>query len=157
VVNLGMIQKFVDAGKLDAGSEITEDALVASGVVRRKLDGVRVLAKGDVTPKLTLSVTGASKVGRCGGRKGRRKSLKTALRLRRNNPLGRHCCGRDVAAYITRISQAPPGPEIDLGGARLNRGPHGICSGTNGREHELGDASARRRNCVSASSSRSAF
>lgn len=61
VVNLGLIQKFVDAGKLDAGNTITEDALVASGLVRRKLDGIRVLAKGEVTAKLTLDVTGASK------------------------------------------------------------------------------------------------
>lgn len=61
VVNLGLIQKFVDAGKLDAKSAITEDALIASGLVRRKLDGIRVLAKGDVTAKLTLEVTGASK------------------------------------------------------------------------------------------------
>jgi large subunit ribosomal protein L15 len=60
VVNLGLIQKFVDAGKLDASAEINEDVLVASGLVRRKLDGVRVLAKGDVTAKLTIAVTGAS-------------------------------------------------------------------------------------------------
>jgi large subunit ribosomal protein L15 len=61
VVNLGLIQKFVDEGKIDASAAITEDVLVASGLVRRKLDGVRVLAKGDVTAKLDLSVTGASK------------------------------------------------------------------------------------------------
>jgi large subunit ribosomal protein L15 len=61
VVNLGVIQKFVEAGKLDAKSEITEDVLVASGLVRRKLDGIRVLAKGEITSKLKLSVTGASK------------------------------------------------------------------------------------------------
>jgi large subunit ribosomal protein L15 len=61
VVNLGLIEKFVEAGKLDAKAEITEDALVASGLVRRKLDGIRVLAKGDVTSRLTISVTGASK------------------------------------------------------------------------------------------------
>ncbi|MCQ0090439.1 50S ribosomal protein L15 [Roseovarius sp. M141] len=61
VVNLGLIQKFIDAGSLDVGSAITEDALIASGLVRRKLDGVRVLAKGDVTSKITLEVTGASK------------------------------------------------------------------------------------------------
>lgn len=61
VVNLDLIQKFVDAGKIDAKVEITEDALVASGLVRRKLDGVRVLAKGDVNAKLTISVTGASR------------------------------------------------------------------------------------------------
>jgi large subunit ribosomal protein L15 len=61
VVNLGLIQKFVDAKKIDAGAAITEDVLVASGLVRRKLDGIRVLAKGDVTAKLNLEVTGASK------------------------------------------------------------------------------------------------
>ena len=60
VVNLGLIQKFVDAGKLDAKSEITEDAIVAAGVTSRKLDGIRVLAKGEVKAKLTLVVTGAS-------------------------------------------------------------------------------------------------
>ena len=61
VVNLGLIQKFVEAGKLDASAEISEDALVASGLVRRKLDGVRILAKGDISAKVKLSVPGASK------------------------------------------------------------------------------------------------
>ncbi|MCC1482512.1 50S ribosomal protein L15 [Roseibaca sp. Y0-43] len=61
VVNLGLIEKFIGEGKLDAKATITEDALVASGLVRRKLDGVRVLAKGEITSKVTLEVTGASK------------------------------------------------------------------------------------------------
>ena len=61
VVNLGLIQKFIDAKKIDAKKPITEDVLIESGLVRRKLDGIRVLAKGDVTSKLTLEVTGASK------------------------------------------------------------------------------------------------
>ena len=61
VVNLGLIQKFVDAGKLDGKKEITEEMLVACGLVRRKLDGIRVLAKGAVTAKLKLAVTGASR------------------------------------------------------------------------------------------------
>ncbi|EAQ23627.1 MULTISPECIES: 50S ribosomal protein L15 [unclassified Roseovarius] len=61
VINLGLIQKFVEAGKIDATAPITEDALVASGLVRRKLDGIRVLNKGDVTLKLTIQVTGASR------------------------------------------------------------------------------------------------
>jgi large subunit ribosomal protein L15 len=60
VVNLGLIQKFVTEGKLDGAQPITEDVLIASGLVRRKLDGIRVLAKGDVTQALTLNVTGAS-------------------------------------------------------------------------------------------------
>ncbi|MEM6609563.1 MAG: 50S ribosomal protein L15 [Pseudomonadota bacterium] len=61
VVNVGLIEKFVEAGKIDGKAEITEDTLVASGLVRRKLDGIRVLAKGDVSSKLTITVTGASK------------------------------------------------------------------------------------------------
>ncbi|QRZ13632.1 50S ribosomal protein L15 [Paracoccus methylovorus] len=61
VVNLGQLQAFVDAGKLDAKSDVTEDALVAAGVIRRKLDGVRVLAKGEITVALNLTVAGASK------------------------------------------------------------------------------------------------
>ncbi|KPA20802.1 50S ribosomal protein L15 [Shimia sp. SK013] len=61
VVNLGLIQKFVDEKKLDAKAAITEDALIASGLVRRKKDGIRVLAKGEVSAKLTIEVTGASK------------------------------------------------------------------------------------------------
>ncbi|MEI4233039.1 50S ribosomal protein L15 [Roseovarius sp. D22-M7] len=60
VVNLGLIQKFVDAGKIDASAPITEDVLVGSGLLRRKRDGVRILAKGDVSAKLDLQVTGAS-------------------------------------------------------------------------------------------------
>jgi len=60
-VNLGLIQKFVDAGKLDIKAVITEDALLAAGVVRRKRDGIRILAKGDVSAKMNLDVTGASK------------------------------------------------------------------------------------------------
>ncbi|WP_272009741.1 50S ribosomal protein L15 [Roseovarius sp. ZX-A-9] len=61
VVNLGLIQKFIDEKKLDASAAITEEALLASGLVRRTLDGVRVLAKGDISAKVTLEVTGASK------------------------------------------------------------------------------------------------
>ncbi|MEM8697569.1 MAG: 50S ribosomal protein L15 [Pseudomonadota bacterium] len=61
VINLGNIQSFIDAGKLDTAAPITEDALVASGMVRRKRDGVRVLAKGELTAKIALEVTGASK------------------------------------------------------------------------------------------------
>ena len=60
VVNLGLIQKFIDAGKLDAAN-ITEDAIVEAGVTSRKRDGIRVLAKGDFSAKATITVTGASK------------------------------------------------------------------------------------------------
>ncbi|MCK0096786.1 50S ribosomal protein L15 [Yoonia sp. F2084L] len=61
VINLGLIQKFIDEGKIDVKADITEDALIASGLVRRKKDGIRVLAKGDFKAKAKITVTGASK------------------------------------------------------------------------------------------------
>jgi len=60
VVNLGLIEKFIGLGKLDASVTITEDALVAAGLTKAKHDGIRVLAKGAITSKITLEVTGAS-------------------------------------------------------------------------------------------------
>lgn len=60
VVNLGLIEKFIAAGKLDAKVEITEDALVAAGLTSHKRDGIRVLAKGEITSKIMLKVSGAS-------------------------------------------------------------------------------------------------
>jgi large subunit ribosomal protein L15 len=60
VVNLGLIEKFIAAGKLDIKIEITEDALVAAGLTTKKLDGIRILAKGEITSKVMLKVSGAS-------------------------------------------------------------------------------------------------
>jgi len=61
VLNLGLLQKFIDAKKINAKKDISEDVLIESGLIRRKLDGVRILAKGDFTAKVKLIVTGASK------------------------------------------------------------------------------------------------
>lgn len=61
VVNLGLIQKFIDAGKLSVKEQITEDALIAAGVTGHKRDGIRVLAKGELTAKIDIAVSGASK------------------------------------------------------------------------------------------------
>jgi large subunit ribosomal protein L15 len=61
VVNLGIIQKFIDMGRFAAGADITEDAIVAAGVTNTKRDGIRVLGKGELTAAVTLIVSGASK------------------------------------------------------------------------------------------------
>ena len=63
-VNLGMIQKFIDAGKLDANATIDHAALQAAGLARGGKDGVRLLGKGELTSKVTLTVAGASKGAR---------------------------------------------------------------------------------------------
>ena len=60
VVNLDTIQKAVDAGKLDAAS-IDVAKLLETGIVSKKLDGVRLLARGAITSSINISVDSASK------------------------------------------------------------------------------------------------
>jgi large subunit ribosomal protein L15 len=61
VINLGLVQKFIELKKLKIDNSITEDALILSGLVTRKFNGVRILAKGKITSKIDLVVTGASR------------------------------------------------------------------------------------------------
>ena len=60
LVNLGRLQKVIDAGKLDAAATITADALKAAGLVTKPRDGIRLLAKGKLTSRVTIEVVGAS-------------------------------------------------------------------------------------------------
>ncbi len=60
-VNLGAIQKAVDAGKLATDGVIDHDTLKAANLARGGKDGVRLLAKGDFSAKLSFKVAGASK------------------------------------------------------------------------------------------------
>ncbi|MBX7457145.1 50S ribosomal protein L15 [Qipengyuania sp. 1NDH17] len=60
-VNLGMIQKFIDAKKLDAKKDIDHAALKAAGLARGGKDGVRLLGKGEIKAKAKFIVAGASK------------------------------------------------------------------------------------------------
>ncbi|WP_205478966.1 50S ribosomal protein L15 [Sphingomonas arenae] len=63
-VNLGAIQKLVDAGKLGTEGAIDHDALKAAGLARGGKDGVRLLGKGEFSAKLNFRVAGASKGAR---------------------------------------------------------------------------------------------
>lgn len=59
-VNLGQLQKLVDAKKLDGKGVIDHEALKAAGVARGGKDGVRILGKGALTAKLSFKVAGVS-------------------------------------------------------------------------------------------------
>ena len=60
-VNLGRIQRAIDAGKLDAAQLITVDSLMKAGVVTRRRDGVKVLGVGEWTATASFEVEAASK------------------------------------------------------------------------------------------------
>ena len=59
-VNLGMIQKLVDAKTLDTKAVIDHAALKAVGLARGGKDGVRLLGKGVFSAKMNFVVAGVS-------------------------------------------------------------------------------------------------
>ena len=60
-INLDQLQAAVDAGRIDAAQTVTAESLVASGILRRAWDGVRVLGRGELNAKLSIEVAGATK------------------------------------------------------------------------------------------------
>jgi large subunit ribosomal protein L15 len=71
-VNLGRIQEAVAAGHIEAGATVTNETLVAAGVISKARDGVKILGVGELTTGLTFQVAGVSKsaaeaIARAGG------------------------------------------------------------------------------------------
>jgi large subunit ribosomal protein L15 len=61
IVNLGSVQRALDAGKLEAGITLDADALRSAGLCRESKDGVRLLGKGELKAAVTFEVAGASR------------------------------------------------------------------------------------------------
>ncbi len=60
-VNLGKLDAAIESGKIDAMQPITEEVLRAAGLYGgKKVDGVRLLARGEITRKVIIEVSGAS-------------------------------------------------------------------------------------------------
>lgn len=61
-VRLDRIQAYIDSGKLDVKGIVDADALVKAGVIRRPLDGVRLIGSAGFTAKkVSFKVDHASK------------------------------------------------------------------------------------------------
>src|SRR5262245_18989830 len=60
-VNLGRLQAAIDAGRLDAGKPVDAAALSAAGLTGKPRDGVRLLGKGELTAKISITVNHASR------------------------------------------------------------------------------------------------
>ena len=59
-INVGGIQKAIDEKRLDGTKPIDVASLVASGVLRRKKDGLRLLGDGEIKSKISITVNHAS-------------------------------------------------------------------------------------------------
>ncbi|MBP7814513.1 50S ribosomal protein L15 [Phenylobacterium sp.] len=77
-VNFWRLEQAIAAGKLDAGKPIDAAVLIASGIVRRELDGVRLLGKGELTSKLDITVHSASAAAKAAVEKAGGKITTTA-------------------------------------------------------------------------------
>lgn len=53
-INLGDIEKFIVAGKIDASKPITLETLMAAKVINRELSGLKVLAKGEIKTAVNI-------------------------------------------------------------------------------------------------------
>src|ERR671918_1750278 len=60
-VNLDRLQAAVDAGRLDPAQPVNLQALRDAGLVSKRRDGVRLLARGELSAALTIEVDSASK------------------------------------------------------------------------------------------------
>ena len=59
-VNLGRIQQFIDAGKLNASDKLDANKLKEAGVIKKIESGIKLLAKGELKSKITIEVAKAS-------------------------------------------------------------------------------------------------
>lgn len=59
-VTLARLQDAIDRGRLDTGRQVDVEALIAAGVVRRALDGVRVIGTGELKAKIDMKVDHAT-------------------------------------------------------------------------------------------------
>jgi len=60
-VNIGAIAKAIEAGRINAADPITETVLKDAGLMRGgKVDGARLLAMGEITVAINITISGAS-------------------------------------------------------------------------------------------------
>src|SRR5215213_8355471 len=81
-VNIGAVQKAIDAGKLDIKAPLDHAALKGAGLARGGKDGVRLLGKGEIKAKLSFKVAGVSK----GAREAVEKAGGSIELIERKNP-----------------------------------------------------------------------
>jgi large subunit ribosomal protein L15 len=118
-VNLWRIAQAIEAGKLDAKKPIDAAALIASGVIRRERDGVRLLGNDEIKGKLDItahSATASAKkiIEDAGGKltlTAKVKAEPSAKRLARSKNKNREA----AAAAKSTGAAAKPAPEASAG------------------------------------------
>jgi large subunit ribosomal protein L15 len=110
IVNLGRIQKAIDAKRLDGSQKVTEQALRKAGLAHKSRDGVRVLGDGEFKVKLEIEVAGASAsakaaVEKAGGTL--TTTFKKIVRMNKKGEAGKRVQRRQKSAEKRAARQQP--------------------------------------------------
>ena len=89
-INLMQIQKLIDKKKIESKEDITTDILLKKKIIKKKLNGVKILSKGDIKSKIIVHVEKASKnaikkIEKIGGKVNIVKAMKNNLKKKNNN------------------------------------------------------------------------
>ena len=55
-INLTQVQSFIDKKTIDIKEEITQELLLKKKIIKKKLDGIKILGKGEVKSKIIIHV-----------------------------------------------------------------------------------------------------
>jgi large subunit ribosomal protein L15 len=114
-VNIGRLQRAIDAGKIDVKQSVNAAALIGAGVVSRPKDGIRLLAKGVLNTQVDIEVTGASKAAIAAVEAAGGKVVVTGEKKRpRNRKLKKSADSKpDAAAAEKGSAEAADKPKVD--------------------------------------------
>ena len=89
-INLLQIQSLIDKKKIDSKEEITDEILLKKKIIKKKLDGIKILGKGEIKSKIIIKAQKASKnaikkIEKIGGKVNIVKAMKNNLKKKDNN------------------------------------------------------------------------
>ena len=105
-VNIGRLQRAIDAGKIDVKQTVNAGALIGAGIVSRPKDGVRLLAKGELNTQVNIEVTGASKAAIAAVEAAGGKVVVTGVKKRPRNRKHKKSAGSKPAGGASKKGSA---------------------------------------------------
>ncbi len=138
-LNLDRLQAAVDAGRLDASKTVDLPALRAAGLIGKRKDGIRLLARGELKVAITLEVDSASKaaaeaVEKAGGKVvlGSTEAIDEAVAEAAPKPV------KAKAAKTAKVKSAPElTPEAEAGDQELEGSRPAGLDGPKGEPDDL--------------------
>ena len=90
VINLVQIQSLLDKKKIESKEEITDELLLKKKIIKKRLNGIKILGKGEIKSKIIIQAQKASKnaikkIEKIGGKVNIIKVMKNVLKKKDDN------------------------------------------------------------------------